>query len=698
MPRRPRFNKNCWSCPIYSLARRRTASVAHVSDLDNVCPSPTTRFDQFKFGRLPIGKVAPVIEHGAYPAKAVEGEQFPISARIYREGHDKVGATVVLTAPDGQQSHVDMVQIWPEGLDIWQAWVRLDTTGDWTFRIEAWADDWHTWHHNADIKLAAGMDLELVCAEGHDLFVDALSRARSAGADAEAVVIEAADAGLKPSRPFAELHRVAMATDLDAAMTRFGRRRLTTPTVDYPIQVDRKRALYASWYEFFPRSQGATRDPQTGQWRSGTFNDCYPMLEHIAEMGFDVAYVPPIHPVGRQFRKGPNNSLVAGPDDPGSPWAVGGPEGGHDAIHPDLGTIEDFDAFVAKAHSLGLEVALDFALQASPDHPWVTEHPEWFTTRLDGTIAYAENPPKKYQDIYPINFDNDPDGMYHEALRLIEYWVDHGVTIFRVDNPHTKPLEFWDWLTTQVHQTHPEVIFLAEAFSRPEVMQTLGKAGFHMSYTYFTWRFTKKDLGAYLMELATETADFMRPNFFVNTPDINPLSVRSGAPAAFAIRMILASMMSPLWGIYQGFEQFEFEPLKPGGEEYLNSEKYEYRPRDFNAKPNLNELMRRLNEIRREHPALQQLRRTAVLKTTSDEIFAFAKNDGDDTVIVVCSLNPHETVSGEVTVDLKDLGIAAETFDVHDELTGADFVWGTRNFVLLDPARPAHILTVRAHH
>ena len=426
-----------------------------MSDLDNVCPSPTTRFDQFKFGRLPIGKVAPVIEHGAYPAKAVEGEQFPISARIYREGHDKVGATVVLTAPDGQQSHVDMVQIWPEGLDIWQAWVRLDTTGDWTFRIEAWADDWHTWHHNADIKLAAGMDLELVCAEGHDLFVDALSRARSAGADAEAVVIEAADAGLKPSRPFAELHRVAMATDLDAAMTRFGRRRLTTPTVDYPIQVDRKRALYASWYEFFPRSQGATRDPQTGQWRSGTFNDCYPMLEHIAEMGFDVAYVPPIHPVGRQFRKGPNNSLVAGPDDPGSPWAVGGPEGGHDAIHPDLGTIEDFDAFVAKAHSLGLEVALDFALQASPDHPWVTEHPEWFTTRLDGTIAYAENPPKKYQDIYPINFDNDPDGMYSEALRLIEYWVGHGVTIFRVDNPHTKPLEFWDWLTSQVHQRHP---------------------------------------------------------------------------------------------------------------------------------------------------------------------------------------------------------------------------------------------------
>lgn len=656
------------------------------------------RFEQFRFGRLPIGKVAPVIEHGAYPAKAVVGEQFPISARIYREGHDKVGATAVLAGPHGKTVRVDMEQIWPEGLDIWQAWVRLETVGDWTFHIEAWADDWHTWRHNADAKLEAEIDIALVCLEGHDLFADAASRARAADAETEAARIEAADEALQPGKPARQLRTLALDADLDVAMTRFGRRRLITPTVDYPIQVDRRRALYASWYEFFPRSQGASKDPVTGRWKSGTLKDCYPMLEHIAQMGFNVAYVPPVSPVGRQFRKGPNNSLNAGPDDPGSPWAVGGPEGGHDAVHPDLGTIDDFDAFVQKANSLGLEVALDFALQASPDHPWVNEHPEWFTTRLDGTIAYAENPPKKYQDIYPINFDNDPEGMYAEALRLIEFWIGHGVTIFRVDNPHTKPLNFWDWLTSEVHKTHPEVLFFAEAFSRPEVMETLGKAGFHMNYTYFTWRFTKKELGSYLLELATETADFMRPNFFVNTPDINPLSVRSGAPAAFAIRIILASMMSPLWGIYQGFEQFEFEPLKAGGEEYLNSEKYEYRPRDFHAKPNLNELMGRLNEIRRDHPALQQLRRSTVLKTTSDELFAFAKNDGDDTIIVVCSLDPHETVSGEITVDLTDFGIDAAVFEVHDELTGADFVWGKQNFVLLDTARPAHILTVRAYH
>ena len=679
-----------------------------MSDLDNVCPSPTTRFDQFKFGRLPIGKVAPVIEHGAYPAKAVEGEQFPISARIYREGHDKVGATVVLTAPDGQQSHVDMVQIWPEGLDIWQAWVRLDTTGDWTFRIEAWADDWHTWHHNADIKLAAGMDLELVCAEGHDLFVDALSRARSAGADAEAVVIEAADAGLKPSRPFAELHRVAMATDLDAAMTRFGRRRLTTPTVDYPIQVDRKRALYASWYEFFPRSQGATRDPQTGQWRSGTFNDCYPMLEHIAEMGFDVAYVPPIHPVGRQFRKGPNNSLVAGPDDPGSPWAVGGPEGGHDAIHPDLGTIEDFDAFVAKAHSLGLEVALDFALQASPDHPWVTEHPEWFTTRLDGTIAYAENPPKKYQDIYPLNFDTDPAGIYAEMLRVVRHWVAQGVKIFRVDNPHTKPLQFWEWLIATVNADDPDVIFLSEAFTRPAIMQSLAMAGFQQSYSYFTWRNTKAELEEFLQSISDETADFMRPNLFVNTHDILTEYLQYGGRPAYKIRAAIAATAGATYGVYAGYELYE-NVARPGSEENIDNEKYEFKFRDWDQAEadgdSLAPFLRRLNEIRRAHPALRQLRGLTVHWSDDDAILVYSKHiDGaltdtgvSDTIIVVANVDPRSVRQTTVHLDSTVWGVPrGEEFEVEDLITGAVWTWNQDAFVRLDAfAEPVHILHVK---
>ncbi|GAA2184458.1 alpha-1,4-glucan--maltose-1-phosphate maltosyltransferase [Brooklawnia cerclae] len=659
--------------------------------------SSANPFAAFRFGRLPIGKTAPVVEHGAYPAKAVEDEAVPITARIFREGHDAVGATVVLTDPDGAERRVDMEQIWPAGLDIWRAIVRMERAGDWTYRIEAWADDWHTWHHNADIKLAAFMDIALVCAEGRELFEDASIRAASRGARKDAEILHRAHERMDARAEPGELRRLANDPDLDAAMIRHARRPLTTPTVDFPIQVDRRRALYGSWYEFFPRSQGAHRDPTTGQWHSGTLASSHATLEHIASLGFDVAYITPVHPIGRAFRKGADNTLVAGPDDPGSPWAIGGPEGGHDAIHPDLGTMDDFDAFVAKARSLGLEVALDFALQASPDHPWVAEHPEWFTRRLDGTIAYAENPPKKYQDIFPINFDNDPEGIYDEVLRLVLFWVNHGVTIFRVDNPHTKPVAFWDWLTTQVRRTHPEVLFFAEAFSRPEVMQTLAKVGFHMNYTYFIWRNTKEELSEYLTELSQETADFLRPNFFVNTPDINPLSVRSGIPAAFAIRMILAATMSPNWGIYSGYEFFEFEPLKAGGEEYLHSEKYEYRPRDLDAEPNLNTLMARLNEIRRVHPALQQLRGTTVLETTNDQLFAFVKHDRDDFVLVVCSLDPEEQVCGEVLVDLEDLGLAADDMlGVHDELNGGNHVWGARNYVRLDPASPAHIFTANA--
>ncbi len=664
-----------------------------VGTVTDTTTSVSGRYSQFQFGRFPIGKVSPVIEHGAYAAKAVEGESFPVSARIYREGHDRVGATVVLTDPQGTTHHVDMVQIWPQGLDIWQAWVRLEQLGDWQFHIEAWSDDWHTWVHNAEVKLDAGIDVELVCLEGQDLTANALTNAQNADDAHAAAIIAAAHEALVPTASAEELIAVATDPQLDAAMVAHARRPLTTPTVDYPIRVDRKRALFGSWYEFFPRSQGASLDPETGQWTSGTFAQCGPILEHVASLGFDVVYLPPVHPIGTQFRKGRNNSLESTDTDPGSPWAIGNIEGGHDAIHPDLGTIEDFDEFVAKANSLGLEVALDFALQASPDHPWVTDHPEFFTTRLDGTIAYAENPPKKYQDIYPINFDNAPATIYAEALRVVNFWIDHGVTIFRVDNPHTKPLNFWAWLISEVKVDHPEVLFFAEAFSRPEVMQTLGKAGFDMSYTYFTWRNTKKELASYLTELASETDAFMRPNFFVNTPDINPLSVRSGAPSAFWIRTILATMMSPNWGIYQGFEQYEFEPLKPGGEEYLNSEKYEYRPRDITAEPNMNPLMGRLNQIRREHPALQQLRRVKVLPTTHDDLFAFAKNDGDDTILVVVNLNPHDSAEGNVSVDLSEWGIGTE-MGVHDLLGDGAWAWGTENYVRLTPDHPAHIFKV----
>ncbi len=646
------------------------------------------------FGRIPVSGVSPVIEGGAYPAKATVGELIPIRAKVFREGHDAVNASVILTAPDGREVRVDMTPMEPRGLDPWEAWVRPDTEGDWTFRVEGWSDPWATWLHNAEAKLPAGVDIELVCLEGRDLLDRTAAIAERAGDPVQASILKATAMLLIPERPATDLIEVATAKGISRAMTQYGPRELLSPTADFPLFVDRKRALFGSWYEFFPRSIGATYDAATKKWTSGTFDSCHERLEQVAGMGFDVVYLPPIHPIGTAFRKGRNNTLIPAPGDPGSPWAIGSAEGGHDAIHPDLGDWDSFDRFVAKAREVGLEIALDFALQASPDHPWVTAHPEWFTTRLDGTIAYAENPPKKYQDIYPINFDNDPDGIYHEVLRTLKLWMSHGVRIFRVDNPHTKPVQFWAWVMRKVRETDPDVLFLAEAFTKPEMMHALGKVGFHQSYTYYTWRTAKWELEEYVGELATQTDAFYRPNFFVNTPDINPFFLQSGNPAAFAIRAILAATLSPTWGVYSGFELFEHEPLKPGGEEYKNSEKFEYRPRDYHAQPNLNVLLGSLNQIRRNHPALQQLRQVRFLDAPHDGVIAYAKRDGDDAVIVICSLDPNQGVESDVRLDLGWLGIEGPTLDLRDELTGATFTWGERNFVRLSPAAPAHILHV----
>ena len=646
-------------------------------------------------GRIPVVKVEPVIEGGAYPAKAVVGELIPIRAKVFREGHDAVNATVVLTDPQGRETHHEMTPVAPAGLDPWEAWVRPDSEGAWTFRVEGWSDPWGTWHHNAEAKLPAGVDIGLVCLEGKDLLERTAATAEAADDPIEASILRATSMLLIPQRPAKDLLDVINGSGLDRAMRRYGPREMVSPTAEFPLYVDRKRALYASWYEFFPRSVGATYDEETDTWTSGTFDTCHTRLEEVAAMGFDVVYLPPIHPIGTAFKKGKNNSLEPTEKDPGSPWAVGAREGGHDAIHPDLGDWDSFDRLVAKARELDLEIALDFALQASPDHPWVTEHPEWFTTRLDGTIAYAENPPKKYQDIYPINFDNDPEGIYPEVLRILKLWMSHGVRIFRVDNPHTKPVQFWGWIFAQLRQTDPDVLFFAEAFTKPEMMHALGKVGFHSSYTYFTWRTTKAELEEYMGELSREMDSFYRPNFFVNTPDINPFHLQSGNPAIFAIRAILAATLSPAWGVYSGFELFEHEAFAPGREEYLDSEKYEFRPRDFTAQPNLNTLMGSLNAIRASHPALHQLRQITFHTTPHDRVLAFSKRDGDDRVLVICSLDPDNTVESDVFVDMAALGLTADApLRVRDELTGATFTWGNRNFVRLTPATPAHILHV----
>jgi starch synthase (maltosyl-transferring) len=423
-------------------------------------------------------------------------------------------------------------------------------------------------------------------------------------------------------------------------------------------------------------------------------------------MGFDVVYLPPVHPIGQLNRKGGNNTLTAGEDDPGSPWAIGSAEGGHDAIHPDLGTMSDFDAFVSRTRELGMEVALDLALQTAPDHPWVTEHPEWFTTKADGTIAYAENPPKKYQDIYPLNFDNDPAGIYAEVLRVVRQWMDHGVRIFRVDNPHTKPLPFWERLLAEVARTDPDVIFLAEAFTRPAMMRALATIGFHQSYTYFTWRNSREEITEYLQELSGPASAYMRPNFFVNTPDILSEYLAHAGLGAFRVRAVLASMLAPSWGVYAGFELGENVPLLPGSEEYLDSEKYAYRPRDWDRARQLGlglaPLLARLNAIRRAHPALHQLRNLRFHYPNNPQILCFSKSwvapagGGGDTVIVVVNLNPDQPQEAVIWLDGPALGAdVAAGFRVTDELTGEQYQWGQENYVRLDPAAaPAHIFSV----
>ena len=652
-------------------------------------------------GRIPVMNVMPVVDLGRQPAKATVGEPFPVTATVFREGHDKLGAEVVLTGPDGRRRDPVRMVKHPEVPDRYDASVTPDAPGAWTFEVQAWSDPIGTWEHAADLKIPAGVDVELMFLEGRLLFERVAASLDPQERAGHALLQGAIDAANDTARPAGARLAALQSPDLRALLTAHPLRELVTIEGPYPAYADRTTALFSSWYEFFPRSEGATRDATTGKVTSGNFRTAAKRLDAVAEMGFDVIYLPPIHPIGEVNRKGPNNTLTPGPTDTGSPWAIGSKEGGHDAIHRDLGDLADFDAFVARAGELGLEVALDLALQAAPDHPWVTSHPEWFTTRADGTIAYAENPPKKYQDIYPVNFDNDPTGICQEVLRVVRHWMAHGVRIFRVDNPHTKPVAFWEWLLKEIRRTDPDVLFLAEAFTRPAMMRCLGAIGFHQSYTYFTWRNAKWEIEEYLRELATESDHLMRPNFFVNTPDILHAYLQYGGPAAFKIRAVIAATGSPSWGVYAGFELFEHVAVKPGSEEYLDSEKYQVRIRDWDKAATegrtLAPYLTRLNELRRAHPALQLLRNVAIHSSDDESILVFSKTAGDDTVIVVVNVDPHGTRETTIHLDLPALGMAYdESFIVHDELSGEDWSWGQHNYVRLDPAHePAHILTVR---
>jgi starch synthase (maltosyl-transferring) len=642
-------------------------------------------------GRIVITQVGPAVSCGEYPVGAVAGETLDVVATVFREGHDAVAANVVVRRPGGGRSpFLRMRQGDPNNTDRWSAPLTFDTEGAWTFAVEAWSDPLGTWWHDAPLKVDAGVDVEVVLEEGARLYeraTDGVPKPRRGPLEG------IPDALRDVSRPPRERLDAALSPVVVAVLTEHPVRELVTSSPPYKVWVDRQRALYGSWYEFFPRSEGAVGTT------SGTFRTAEERLPAVADMGFDVVYLPPVHPIGRVNRKGPNNTLTPGPDDPGSPWAIGSDEGGHDAIHPDLGTFEDFDHFVARAQELGMEVALDLALQCAPDHPWAKEHPEWFTTRVDGTIAYAENPPKKYQDIYPLNFDNDKDGLYAEVLRVVKVWVDHGIRIFRVDNPHTKPLEFWEWLIAQVKKTDPDVLFLAEAFTRPAMMHELGRIGFTQSYTYFTWRVGKQELTEYALELV-EASSYMRPNFFVNTPDILHESLQYGGPPAFKIRAVLASMLSPTYGVYAGFELYEHVAVRPGSEEYLDSEKYQLRPRDW-SQPSLAPYLTTLNRVRRQHEALHWLRNLTFHDADNDFVMAWSKRTGDgpdaDVVLVVLNLDPHGTREATVRLNMPALGLDWEDqLLVRDEITGDEWTWGRANYVRLDPfVEPAHVFTVR---
>ncbi|WP_024287762.1 alpha-1,4-glucan--maltose-1-phosphate maltosyltransferase [Cellulomonas sp. KRMCY2] len=661
-------------------------------------------------GRIPVVDVGPVVGCGRWPAKAVVGEAVEVTATVFRDGHDAVAATAVLIGPDGVDRRAVRMDVVNAGLDTYRADLVPDATGRWTFRVEGWSDPYGTWCHDAAIKVAAGVDIELMLAEGAALLTGAATRR---GQSAAAVrTLHDAVLGLRDTRrpPQARL-AAGLSEEVAEALAAHPLREHVSSSPTYPLTVERELALVGAWYEMFPRSEGATYDAATRMWRSGTLTTAAARLPAIAAMGFDVVYLTPVHPIGSTYRKGRNNSLKTEPGDPGSPYAIGSADGGHDAIHRELGTFDDFDAFVATARSNGLEVALDLALQCSPDHPWVTEHPEWFTTRVDGTIAYAENPPKKYQDIYPLNFDNDPDGIYTEIRRVLQVWIDHGVTAFRVDNPHTKPLDFWERMLADVATDHPDVIFLAEAFTRPAMMHTLAQIGFHQSYTYFAWRNTKKELATYLTELSGPGSAYMRPSLWPTTHDIlTPYMQHGGAPA-FAIRAVLAATGAPTWGIYSGYELVE-NVARPGVEEQIDNEKYEYKPRDWSttAESGISDLLTLLNSIRREHPALRRLRGLTVHPTTDDAILCFSRRvtaaqspDGRaDTVIVVVNTDPHSTREGLIDLDLEAIGVQPPTdpdapcFAAHDLFTGAVHAWGAQPFVRLDPwTQCAHIIGVR---
>lgn len=638
--------------------------------------------------RVVIARLYPEIDCGRFPIKRILGDELVVEADIFADGHDDLAAVLRYRGPS--QSTWGEIPFTQIGNDRWRASFLCSELGTWEYTAVAWIDHFATWQRDLRKRVEAGLDVTVDLLIGAELLEKIAHQQPSQRK------------WLQETATLLRTHPDALEIALNPHL-REEVRRITSPhfMTEYSrvlkVIVDRERARFSTWYELFPRSCS----PEPGH--HGTFRDCESWLPHIAELGFDVLYLPPIHPIGRTHRKGKNNSLVAGPDDPGSPWAIGSEEGGHDAVHPLLGSLDDFRRFLERTREFGIEVALDLAFQCSPDHPYVREHPEWFRRRPDGTIQYAENPPKKYQDIYPFDFESDAwRELWQELLRIVRFWIQLGVRIFRVDNPHTKPFAFWEWLIGQIKDEYPEVIFLSEAFTRPKVMYHLAKLGFTQSYTYFAWRNTKSELIAYFTELTqTEVREYFRPNLWPNTPDILTEFLQTGGRPAFLIRLILAATLGASYGIYgPPYELAEATPLEPGSEEYLNSEKYEIRYWRLDQAHSIAPVIARVNRIRRENPALQRNDTLHFHHVDNDQLIVYSKTSLDRTnaILTVVNLDPHYRHAGWVTLDLKVLGLDGDTpYQVHDLLTNERYLWsGAHNYVELDPhTMPAHIFVIR---
>ncbi|MFM8322565.1 MAG: alpha-1,4-glucan--maltose-1-phosphate maltosyltransferase [Chloroflexota bacterium] len=640
--------------------------------------------------RVIIEDVTPEIDGGRFPIKRIVGDRVVIEANILADGHDVLSCVLLYKKDGAAQWHEAPMEAL--GNDRWQAGFTAGEEGRWCYTVAGWVDHFKSWFRDLGKRVAAGQDVSVDLLVGLEMVEWALPHANQI----DGVWLTTFAETLRAGGPEAARH--ALSPELARLMALYGERGpVTRYEKELQIVVDRQRARFSAWYELFPRSCS----PVPGQ--HGTFKDVEARLPYVASMGFDVLYLPPIHPIGTSFRKGPNNTTNAGPDDPGSPWAIGSADGGHKAIHPQLGTLEDFHHLVQAAAQYGIELALDIAFQCAPEHPYVAEHPEWFLKRPDGTIQYAENPPKKYQDIYPFNFEAENwRELWEELKSIITYWYDQGVKIFRIDNPHTKPFPLWEWLIEQVKHEHPDALFLAEAFTRPAALYGLAKRGFTQSYNYFPWRNTKWELTTYLTELTqTEVSEYTGPNLWPNTPDILPEFLQMGGRPAFMSRFILAATLGPSYGIYgAAFELCDNTPLAPGREEYLDSEKYEIKDWDIEHSDSLRGLIAQVNQMRQENPAFHQNYNLTFHEVDNEQIIAYSKTSLDESnrVLVVVNLDPHYKQGGYITLPLEEMGIdPRQPYQAHDLLTNARYLWqGSRNYVELDPKTvPAHIFVIR---